>query len=235
MNQIVDMLTPSTKGEKKKQTNQYTNGAHTSLTARKALALVMLEEGASTAEIETMTGLSKNTIYTLKNKGVEAAGVPERQLQHMRDSRLGRLELIESAMLDHLMGPEGQAKLERAGLKDIVSSLSVILEKTQLLSGKATSRVELIADSELFEHYNKLKTEVDSMIVAMTPGVDYEEAEMEEDDGEQESYQEVEERVESAVSRGTQDEDEDAGDNGGTDGRSRGDNKGTDGHRKNAV
>ena len=172
--------------EKKKQPNQYSNGAYASLTARKALALVMLEEGETAPKIAGATGLSETTIYGLKSKGIENAGVPERQLRYMRETRLGRLELVHDSILDHLVSEDGQEKIRKASLRDNTSAMSAILEKIRLLSGESTHRHEVIDDAELVKQYEALKKEVDGMLVEMAPGVDYssiaEDAEVEEGD-----------------------------------------------------
>ena len=122
---------------------------------RKALASILIEQGATYREIREKTGLNPNSIARLKRGEMEYS---KPLADMLRKREVDKLTLGIHSILDGTITPE---KIEKASLQQGVTSAAILIEKRELLSGRATVRFgSELTDSELQDKIDAIEAEI---------------------------------------------------------------------------
>lgn len=147
--------------EREKRNNQFTKGAISTISVRKAQAFVLLEEGKGPTEISRMVDLSIPTIRKVARMGLDGISVSQRMLDQLRKARATDTEFLQASILDHLNSPEGQAKIQAATLRDNIAALTATDNINRLNAGKATHKIDLsISDEDLRDEASRIDMEL---------------------------------------------------------------------------
>jgi len=137
------------------------------LTVRKAKALVMLEKGCSYRQIQSETGLAKDTITRVK-KGQNIAGIPVGMITALRSQEVAKLTLASHKILDEVI--TNDEKIKKASLHQLGATAALLLDKRELLAGRPTHRVERsLSDEELVNRLKDLGKEINEITANALP------------------------------------------------------------------
>jgi len=137
--------------------NQYTAASSIANVheTRKALAKVYLDQGLTYREIRRKTGLAPATISAIK-KG--ESRVLTSLAEALKKVEGEKLTLGIHAILDGTITPE---KIEKASLQQGVTSAAILIDKRELLAGRATVRFGAeVTDEELAAKIETLDKEI---------------------------------------------------------------------------
>ena len=131
---------------------------------RKAVAAIMIEQGSTYDEIVEKTGVSKSTISWIKQGMTE---VNQDLVARLKKSEVDKLTYGIHSILDNTITPD---KIEKASLQQGVTSAAILIEKRELLAGRATVRVGAdIPDQGLADRIAALEREIEAGTINVTP------------------------------------------------------------------
>lgn len=131
---------------------------------RKAVASIMLEQGCTYDEIVEKTGVSKSTISWIKKGETE---INQDLVARLKKSELDKLTYGIHSILD---GTLTQDKIDKASLQQGVTSAAILIEKRELLSGRATVRIGSdVPDQALSDRIADLERSIEARTIDLLP------------------------------------------------------------------
>src|SRR3990167_1927226 len=131
---------------------------------KKALASILLEQGKTYDEIHQATGLASETIAAIRYGRTE---VSTQLAEALRKSEVEKLTLGIHSILDNAFKPENVVKMSTY---QGVGSASILIEKRELLSGRATVRVGSdIPDQALSDRIAELERSIEARTIDIVP------------------------------------------------------------------
>jgi hypothetical protein len=124
------------------------------LSLRKAMALVLRENGHTYTEITAQTGLAKTTLTRLF-KDPRAAGIPLSMVNALRQVEDAKLTIIAHKAWDYAI--EHDEPFEKASLQQLITAGAIVTDKRELLAGRPTQRLEAsMSDAEIHAELKRL-------------------------------------------------------------------------------
>ena len=131
---------------------------------RKALASILLEQGKTYDEIHEATGLASETIAAIRYGRTD---VSTQLTEALRKREVEKLTIGLHSILDNAFRPDNIAKMSTY---QGVGSASILIEKRELLSGRATVRIGSdIPDQALADRIAELEQSIEAKTVDITP------------------------------------------------------------------
>ena len=117
-------------------TAQYPKKKYVKLNLKKALSARM--QGCSMSAIARQQGVSKTTVTKALNPIIQM--MPEKVAEQLETYKADRVDILAAKQLELLqaLSPD---KITNASMRDIVTSMAILIDKERLIDGKSTSNL----------------------------------------------------------------------------------------------